>query len=142
MAAAVLDAGAGAPGGYDEESLRSSISEVGAGWKISLRGEALVDGQAAGRLLGGALTLVEATFGTAWELDTRGAILILEDRGMKPYQVDRVLMHFKQAGKVESAKGILVGAFPGCAPPGARRPTARDGSAANSGTVSLPGGCW
>src|SRR6266481_7633124 len=100
MAAAGFDAGAGAPGGYDEESLRSSISEVGAGWKISLRGEALVDGQAEGRLLGGALTLVEATFGTAWELDTRGAILILEDRGMKPYQGDRVLMHFKQAGKL------------------------------------------
>ena len=28
-----------------------------------------------------------------------GAILLLEDRGMKPYQVDRALMHLKQAGK-------------------------------------------
>ena len=42
-------------------------------------------------LLGGCLTLVESTLGTPWELDTRGAILILEDRGMKPYQVDRAL---------------------------------------------------
>ena len=36
--------------------------------------------------------------GTPWELDTHGAILVLEDRGMKPYQVDRSLMHLKQAG--------------------------------------------
>jgi len=138
MAAAGFDAGAGAPGGYDEESLRSSISEVGAGWKISLRGEALVDGQAEGRLLGGALTLVEATFGTAWELDTRGAILILEDRGMKPYQVDRVLMHFKQAGKLEGVKGIVLGDFPDCEPPVAGSPTVRDVCARILGPLGIP----
>src|SRR2546429_8957534 len=51
-------------------------------------------------------TLVEATIGTPWELDTTDSILILEDRAMKPYQVDRVLMHFKQAGKFETVKGI------------------------------------
>src|SRR5258706_10957009 len=55
MAAAGFDAGAGAPGGDAEGSLRTSISEVGAGWKVSLRGGALVDGEAEGRLLGGAL---------------------------------------------------------------------------------------
>jgi muramoyltetrapeptide carboxypeptidase len=138
MAAAGLDAGAGAPGGYDEESLRSSISDLGAGWTISLRGEALVAGEAEGRLLGGAMTLVEATFGTAWELDTRGAILILEDRAMKPYQVDRVLMHFKQAGKLDGVKGIVLGDFPECDPPVAGSPTVRDVCARILGPLGLP----
>ncbi|HXN53965.1 MAG TPA: LD-carboxypeptidase [Candidatus Acidoferrum sp.] len=138
MVAAGLDAGAGAAGGYDEKSLRSSINELGAGWKISLRGEALVGGEAEGRLLGGAMTMVEATFGTPWDLDTRGVILILEDRGMKPYQVDRVLMHFKQAGKLDGVKGVVLGDFPECEPPIAGSPTVRDVCARILGPLGVP----
>jgi muramoyltetrapeptide carboxypeptidase len=138
MVAAGLAAGAGAANGYDEESLRMSISELAGGWKIPLRGEALVGGEADGRLVGGAMTLVEATFGTPWELDTRGTILILEDRGMKPYQVDRVLMHFKQAGKLDGVKGIVLGDFPECAPSVAGSPTVRDVCARILGPLGVP----
>src|SRR6266404_4561467 len=126
MVAAGLSAGAGEPGGYDEASLLNAVRKTDGGWKIPLRGEALVNGEAEGRLLGGAMTTVEATFGTLWELDTRGAILILDDRGMRPYQVDRVLMHFKQAGKLDGVKGIVLGDFPECEPPAAGSPTVRD----------------
>jgi muramoyltetrapeptide carboxypeptidase len=126
MVAAGFAAGAGAASGYDEVSLLNAVRKTDGGWKIPLRGEALVNGEAEGRLLGGAMTMVEATFGTPWELDTRGAILILEDRGMRPYQVDRVLMHFKQAGKLDGVKGIVLGDFPECEPPAAGSPTVRD----------------
>ena len=138
MVAAGLDAGAGAPGGYDETSLRSAIGEAGTGWKISLRGEALAGGKAEGRLLGGAMTIVESTFGTPWELDTRGGILLLEDRAMKPYQVDRVLMHFKQAGKLDGVKGIVLGDFPECDPPVAGSPTVRDICCRILGPLGVP----
>jgi len=138
MVAAGFDGGAGAAGGYDEKSMRLSISETGRGWKTSLRGEALVSGEAEGRLLGGAVTLVEATFGTPWELDTRGAILILEDRGMKPYQVDRVLMHFKQAGKLDGVAGIVLGDFPDCEPAVAGSPTVRDVCSRILGRLGVP----
>ncbi len=138
MVAAGFDAGAGAPSGYDEQSLRLSISESVAGWTIPLQGEALVGGEADGRLLGGALTIIEATFGTPWELDTRGAILILEDRGMKPYQIDRVLMHFMQAGKLEGVKGIVLGDFPECEAPVAGSPTVRDVCARILGPLGIP----
>jgi muramoyltetrapeptide carboxypeptidase len=138
MVAAGLDAGADAPGGYDEKSLRSSIGEVDGGWKIPLRGETVIGGKAEGRVLGGALTIVEATLGTSWELDTRGAILILEDRAMKPYQVDRVLMHFKQAGKLDGVKGIVLGDFPECEPPVAGSPTVRDVCARILGPLGVP----
>ena len=126
MAAAGLDGGADAPSGYDEKSMRTSISETEHGWSTSLHGEVLVNGDAEGRLLGGAMAIVEATFGTPWELDTRGAILVLEDRGMKPYQVDRVLMHFQQAGKLDGVAGIVLGDFPDCEPPVAGSPMVRD----------------
>src|SRR5712664_3679771 len=138
MMAAGFAAGAGAASGYDEKSLRLSISESGASWKIPLQAETLISGTGEGRLLGGAMTMVEATFGTPWELDTRGAILILEDRGMKPYQVDRVLMHFRQAGKLDGMKGIVLGDFPECEPPVAGSPTVRDVCARILGPLGIP----
>jgi muramoyltetrapeptide carboxypeptidase len=45
-------------------------------------------------------------------LETKDSILVLEDRAMKPYQVDRVLMHLKQAGKFQGVRGIVLGDFP------------------------------
>ena len=112
MLAAGLDAGNGAAKGYDHESLLAAIGKTDGGWTLKLRGETLFGGEAEGRVLGGCLTLVETTLGTPWELETRGAILLLEDRGMKPWQVDRALMHLRQAGKFEGIRGIVLGEFP------------------------------
>jgi len=84
---------------------------------MSLQGQALSFGSAEGVLLGGCLTLVETTLSTPWELDTRGGILLLEDRGMKPWQVDRALIHLQQAGKFKDVRGIVLGDFPDCAAP-------------------------
>ena len=118
MAAVNLNQGPGAAHGYIRASLLRALTETQTGWPIDLQGEALVAGhvnrQVQGILLGGCLTLIEATLGTPWELETEGAILLLEDRGMKPYQVDRSLMHLKQAGKLEAVKGIVLGEFPDC----------------------------
>jgi muramoyltetrapeptide carboxypeptidase len=138
MVAAGFDEGAGVPGGYDEASLRAALGQAEGTWSTSLHGAILVAGDAEGRLLGGAMTLIEATFGTPWELDTRGSILVLEDRAMKPYQVDRVLMHFKQAGKLDGVAGIVLGDFPECEPPVAGSPTVRDVCARILGPLGVP----
>jgi len=126
MVAAGINAGAGAMKGYDENSFLQAIRKTDGSWKLGLKGEAVLAGQAMGRVLGGCMTLVEATMGTPWELDTRDSILLLEDRAMKPYQVDRVLMHLKQAGKLEGVKGIVLGEFPEGAPVVAGAPTIRE----------------
>jgi muramoyltetrapeptide carboxypeptidase len=89
-------------------------------------------------LLGGAMTLVEATIGTPWELDTRDAILVLEDRAMKPYQVDRVLMHLKQAGRLAGVRGFVLGEFPECDPPVAGSPSVRDVCTRILGGLGVP----
>lgn len=112
MVAAGISAGPDAAKGYDENSFLQALRKAEAGWKLRLKGEPVLSGQAVGRVLGGTMTLVEATLGTPWELDTKDSILILEDRAMKPYQVDRVLMHLRQAGKFETVKGIVLGEFP------------------------------
>src|SRR5271170_6255563 len=111
-------AAAGLADGYDAETLTRALTETKQGWTIPLAGsEAIMPGSADGVLLGGCLTLIETALGTPWELDTHGAILLLEDRGMKPWQVDRALMHLKQAGKLRGVSGVLLGEFPECAGP-------------------------
>jgi muramoyltetrapeptide carboxypeptidase len=117
MVASNFDRGEGADHGYDRLSFTRAVSETKNGWQIDLKGEALAPGDGTGVLLGGCLTLVESTLGTPWEPDTRGAILVLEDRGMKPYQVDRALTHLRQAGKFNEVAGIIFGDFPDCEGP-------------------------
>jgi muramoyltetrapeptide carboxypeptidase len=116
MAAAGLDNGAGTPGGYEPDSFGRAITESRKGWSLDLQGETIFPGRAEGRILGGCMTMVQATLGTPWELETRGAILLLEDRAMKPYQVDRVLMHLKHAGKFKGLRGLIFGDFPDSEP--------------------------
>jgi len=117
MVAAGFDAGANVDGGYDGPSFARAMTETRGGWPLELGGATVVAGEAEGVLLGGCLTMVEAGLATPWELETDGAILLLEDRGMKPYQVDRALMHLKQAGKFHGVRGIVLGEFPECDPP-------------------------
>jgi muramoyltetrapeptide carboxypeptidase len=126
MAAAGLDAGANAPNGYDKPSFESALYGSSQSWKINLSGESMLSGIVEGVVLGGCLTLLETTLGTPWELDTAGSILLIEDRGMKPWQIDRALMHLMQAGKFRGVKGIVLGEFPDCEPPIAGSPNAKD----------------
>jgi len=138
MLAAGLDGGAGNSGGYDLDSLMNAITGVVPSWTLSLQGESIFPGIAEGRVLGGAMTLVEATFGTPWELNTGDSILLLEDRAMKPYQVDRVLMHFKQAGKFNGVRSIIFGEFPECDPPVPGSPTVREVCERILGPLKIP----
>lgn len=138
MVAAGFDKGADVADGYDAESLTRALTEIKQGWRIELaEAESIMPGSADGILLGGCLTLIETALGTPWELDTHGAILILEDRGMKPWQVDRALMHLKQAGKLRGVSGVVLGEFPECeAPPGTE--TVRDVARRILGTMGFP----
>jgi muramoyltetrapeptide carboxypeptidase len=133
-----LDAGDGVANGYDRESLLAAVGKADGGWNLKLRGETLVGGEAEGRVLGGCMTLVETTLGTPWELDTRGAILLLEDRGMKPWQVDRALMHLKQAGKFEGVRGIVLGEFPDSGPLMSGSASVRDVCTRILGALGVP----
>lgn len=89
-----------------------------------LRGRGVVRGRASGPLVGGSLTLVADSLGTPWEIDTRGALLCLEEIGEKPYAIDRQLSHLRAAGKLDAAAGFAIGRLVGCTDPKRARPTA------------------
>jgi muramoyltetrapeptide carboxypeptidase len=80
-------------------------------------GETLVPGWGEGRLIGGSLSVCVASLGTPWELDTRDAILMLEDITELPYRIDRMLQQLRHAGKFERVRGIALGDFTDCEDP-------------------------
>lgn len=76
----------------------------------------LVGGKVAGILCGGNLSLLAASLGTPWEIDTKDKILFLEDIGEKTYRVDGMLTQLRNAGKFRDCAGIILGAWTDCPP--------------------------
>ena len=76
----------------------------------------LVSGAASGRLAGGCLSVVVTSLGTPYEIDTRGAVLFLEDIGEPSYRIDRMLTHLSHAGKLDDLAAVALGNFHGCEP--------------------------
>jgi muramoyltetrapeptide carboxypeptidase len=73
-------------------------------------------GTASGQLIGGNLSLVVATMGTPYEIETRGKILFIEDVGEEAYSIDRMLTQLRLAGKLDGAAGLIFGECAGCGP--------------------------
>lgn len=106
--------------GVDLESWRAALSgnkPWGLGPESGLR--VLQTGQARGRLYGGCLSMLVASLGTPYEIQTDDTILFLEDVGVKPYQVERMLVQLRLSGKLDRVHGIAFGAMMDCAQPGA-----------------------
>jgi muramoyltetrapeptide carboxypeptidase len=72
-----------------------------------------------GTLYGGCLSILLAMLGTAYEPQTEGKLLFLEDVSTKPFQIDRMLWQLKQAEKLDGVKGIIFGEMLDCTSPGA-----------------------
>lgn len=76
----------------------------------------IVEGTAKGRLIGGNLSLLVATLGTPYEVDTEGKILFIEEVGEKPYRIDRMLTQLRLACKLQRAEGIIFTECTDCKP--------------------------
>jgi muramoyltetrapeptide carboxypeptidase len=73
------------------------------------RASVLRAGSARGRLIGGNLTLLANMLGTPTDFDTAGAIFFLEDVGEPLYNIDRMLVHLKRAGKFDAIAALVIG---------------------------------
>ena len=101
--------------GIPSEAGRALVRALtGTGAPVRLEGRSLLSGWAEGRLTGGSLTLVTASLGTPWEVDTRGAILMLEEVSEPPYRIDRQLQQLRAAGKLDGLVGVGLGEMVNC----------------------------
>ena len=71
-------------------------------------------GSAAGRLIGGNLSVLAALVGTPWLPDFTGAILVLAEVGEAPYRIDRMITQLGQAGILSKVAGIVFGQCTRC----------------------------
>ena len=71
--------------------------------------ETLVPGIAEGGLCGGCLSLVAATLGTPYQIETAGKVLLMEDIGEAPHRIERFLVQLAEAGLLQNAAGFVVG---------------------------------
>ncbi|MCX7688249.1 MAG: LD-carboxypeptidase [Fimbriimonadales bacterium] len=76
-------------------------------WQAPYR--TLVPGKAQGTLTGGCLCLMADSIGTPYEIDTRNAIVFIEDVDEAPYRLDAMINHLKLAGKWDACRGIAFG---------------------------------
>lgn len=102
-------------GGVDMASWQAAVSGSSR-WEVASNEgtKGLVEGRAEGILYGGCLSILVASLGTRYEIATRGTILFLEDVAAKPFQIDRMLMQLKLAGKLTDVKGIIFGEMRDC----------------------------
>lgn len=68
-------------------------------------------GAAKAELIGGNLSIVCHLIGSADEFETRNKILFLEDVGEYLYNIDRMFMQLKRAGKLDHLAGLVIGGF-------------------------------
>ncbi len=51
------------------------------------------------------------SLGTPYEIDTKNKILFIEEVGEQPNDLDRMLTHLYNAGKLDNCKGVVFRAF-------------------------------
>ncbi|MFI5059700.1 MAG: LD-carboxypeptidase [Candidatus Acidiferrales bacterium] len=101
--------------GVDLESWQNALGGA-AEWEIGAASGAkpLLAGEGEGILYGGCLSMLASSLGTQHEIRTSGTILFIEDIAAKPFQIDRMLMQLKLAGKLKDVRGMVFGEMMDC----------------------------
>ncbi|HET9625877.1 MAG TPA: LD-carboxypeptidase [Kofleriaceae bacterium] len=83
-------------------------------------------------LIAGNLSLVSFLVGTPWPLPLRDALVLLEEVGERPYEIDRYLTQLVLTGALDGARGAVIGDLVRCrdANPPAGTPDADDAALA------------
>ncbi len=106
------------PDGVELTSWNNAVQGTGT-WSVPATGvEVLQPGRARGRLYGGCLSMLVASLGTPYEIQTDDTLLFLEDIAAKPYQIDRMITQLRLAGKLRRVRGIIFGEMLDCVQPG------------------------
>ena len=94
-----------------DSSLRKSLFE---GKNAIKSGNALICGNAKGKIVGGCLSVFLYLCGTKYFPNLAGKILLLEELGEKTYKIDMMLNQLKQQKGFDKLKGIILGKFENC----------------------------
>jgi muramoyltetrapeptide carboxypeptidase len=100
--------------GYNRVAMEHMLGNFTRGLSLETDAQTWRPGVCEGRLTGGCFSILNATIGTPNEIDTKGAVLLLEDVDEKPFRLDRMLFQLRRARKLRDIKGVIFGEMPGC----------------------------
>lgn len=105
--------------GYDRESFLNALCRREPMGELTAAGmETIKQGEVAGPLLGGTLTQLLSSLGTAFEFSPpSGHVLFLDEAGERPYRLDRMVTQLQQTGLLSRAAAIVIGELPQCDEP-------------------------
>lgn len=92
--------------GESDSLLRALHGEIEGVFQLAEKGPGQ---EAEGILLGGCLSLLVATLGTAFSPDLAGSLLFLEDVQEPLYRLDRMLTQLRLSGSLDRVKGMILG---------------------------------
>ncbi len=102
---------------FDDESKESLYAAINADEKYLFKNpegfdiEVLKEGEAEGELIGGNLSLLSASMGTPYEMDTKGKIVFIEEVCEPLSKIEKWGYHLRNAGKFKDCKGVILGQF-------------------------------
>lgn len=102
---------------FDDESKESLYAAINADEKYVFKNpegfdiEVLKEGEAEGELIGGNLSLLSASMGTPYEMDTKGKIVFIEEVCEPLSKIEKWGYHLRNAGKFNDCKGVILGQF-------------------------------
>lgn len=73
--------------------------------------QVLRTGAASGQLTGGNLSLLSASIGTPYEMDTKDKIVFIEEVAEPMSKIEKWFYHLRNAGKFRECRGVLLGQF-------------------------------
>lgn len=83
--------------------------------------EIINGGKVIGETCGGNLSLLATLAGSPYEVDFTDKVVIIEEVGEEPYQIDRYLSSLRLCGSLDKAKGFILGYFTDCNPSESRK---------------------
>jgi muramoyltetrapeptide carboxypeptidase len=78
------------------------------------QGQTMQPGLAKGTLVGGNLDCLIALMGTPYQANVQDSILVIEDVGAEPFQIDSRLSQLDLAGVFDQVEGVIFGKFSRC----------------------------
>jgi muramoyltetrapeptide carboxypeptidase len=92
------------------QSLKSALEGLPAAYETTPHTYNKI-GETEGELVGGNLSLLAHLTGTPSDIRTKNKILFLEEIGEHLYNIDRMLIQMKRAGKFDKLAGLILGGF-------------------------------
>lgn len=106
------------PSAYDVATFLASLSLTPVGEVRAPGLEIVRPGEARGPLFGGTLTQLTGLLGTPFDVTPPvGHVLLIDEVHERPYRLHRLLTHWQQAGRLETASAVVFGQLPHCDEP-------------------------